>query len=81
MGKGKFGKLNCPGPWQVSEYVFEFKIHMPVPLFRITLIFIAPQTLAEHLLCENGFASAGQLKTYKDKQDTALNSKSKLQSL
>ena len=57
------------------------KIHMPVPLFLITLTFTAPQTLAEHLLGENSFASAGHLKTYKDKQDTALNSKSKLQSL
>ena len=54
---------------------------MPVPLFLITLTFTAPQTLAEHLLGENSFASAGHLKTYKDKQDTALNSKSKLQSL
>ena len=81
MGKGKFGRLNCSVPWQVSEYVFEFKMHMPVPLFLITLTFIAPQILVEHLLCEHSFASAGHLKTYKDKQDTALNSESKLQLL
>ena len=47
MGKGKFGRLNCPVSWQVLEYVFEYVLEYVFD-YVLEYVFVRHYTCLTH---------------------------------